>query len=241
MRRSILVVEDEESVRIPLRDRLEIAGFMVETAEDGVVAIEKAATLPFELIILDVLLPRRDGFDVCRDIRLAGLATPILMLSARTSAFDKVLGIKLGADDYVSKPFIAAELLARIEVLLRRLPLHNCSGTYQFRTIRVDLELGEVADGGNLIYLSTCETQLLLYFIERVGQIVSRTEILQTVWGCDNGTFATTVDVHVASLRLKLDRDSKTPRVIETISGACYRFAAFGLAAHDHGCDSFTR
>jgi len=227
MNESILVVEDEEALRTTLCDRLAREGYVVETAVDGEDAFEKATRLPFDLIILDVMLPCRGGFDVCRDLRQAGLATPILLLSARSETIDKVVGLKLGADDYVSKPFEAAELLARIEALLRRIPLRGGRGIYQFGAIRVDLKRGQVTSGSNAVYLSARELQLLRYFIERAGQIIPRTDLLRTVWGYESGTFTRTVDVHVASLRQKLEKDPKRPELILTVPGTGYRFATF--------------
>lgn len=229
MNESILVVEDEEALRTTLCDRLTREGFVVETSLDGEDAYEKAIGRPFDLIILDVMLPLRSGFDVCRDIRRAGLATPILLLSARNETIDKVVGLKLGADDYVSKPFEAAELLARIEALLRRMPLRSGRGIHQFGPIRVDLKHSQVTRRGKPIYLSAREMQLLRYFIENAGQIVARTDLLRVVWGYNGGTFTRTVDVHVASLRQKLEKNPKYPELILTVSGTGYRFAGIDL------------
>ena len=132
MNESILLVEDEKALRTTLRDRLRSEGYVVETAADGSEGLDKASNQPFDLIILDVMLPRRSGLDVCRDLRAAGLATPIMILTVRNETIDKVVGLKLGADDYVTKPFEAAELLARVEVLLRRVPINPGQGVYQF-------------------------------------------------------------------------------------------------------------
>jgi two-component system alkaline phosphatase synthesis response regulator PhoP len=229
MNESIFVVEDEEALRTTLCDRLTREGFVVETSADGEDAYEKAIARPFDLIILDVMLPLRSGLDVCRDIRRAGLVTPILLLSARSETIDKVVGLKLGADDYVSKPFEAAELLARIEALLRRMPLRSGRGIHQFGAIRVDLKRSQVMRSGKPIYLSAREMQLLRYFIENAGQIVARTDLLRVVWGYDSGTFTRTVDVHVASLRQKLEKDPRNPELILTVSGTGYRFAGIGM------------
>lgn len=229
MNESIFVVEDEEALRTTLCDRLTREGFVVETSADGEDAYEKAIRRPFDLIILDVMLPLRSGFDVCRDIRQAGLATPILLLSARSETVDKVVGLKLGADDYVSKPFEAAELLARIEALLRRMPMRNGRGIHQYGAIRVDLKRGQVMRGGKPVYLTAREMQLLRYFIENAGQIVARTDLLRVVWDYGSGTFTRTVDVHVASLRQKLERDSRNPELILTVPGTGYRFAGIDM------------
>jgi DNA-binding response OmpR family regulator len=228
MNENVLIVEDEEDVRITLGDRLTREGFVVDTAADGEDALDKATHLPFDIIILDVMLPFKSGFDVCRDIRQAGIATPILLLSARRDTVDKVVGLKLGADDYVSKPFEAAELLARIEALLRRVPFRGGQGIHQFGALRVDLKRGQITRSGNQVSLSGRELQLLRYLMERAGQIVPRADILRTVWGYDTGTFTRTVDVHVASLRQKLEKDAKRPELILTVPGVGYKFVSTG-------------
>src|SRR5246127_549111 len=148
MNESILLIEDEKALRTTLSDGLGSEGYMVETAADGLEGLEKATNQPFDLIILDLMLPRRSGLEVCREIRAAGMATPILILTVRNETVDKVVGLKLGADDYVTKPFEAAELLARIEVLLRRAPVHAGHGVHQFGTIRVDVREGQVTRDG---------------------------------------------------------------------------------------------
>ena len=207
----------------PHLDRLAREGFVVDTAADGEDALDKATRLPFDIIILDVMLPLKSGFDVCRDIRQAGIGTPILLLSARSDTVDKVVGLKLGADDYVSKPFEAAELLARLEALLRRAPFRAGQSIHQFGALRVDLKRGQVTRAGAHLYLSARELQLLRYLIERAGQIVPRSDILRSVWGYDTGTFTRTVDVHIASLRQKVELDSKRPELILTVPGIGYK------------------
>jgi two-component system, OmpR family, alkaline phosphatase synthesis response regulator PhoP len=224
MNENILIVEDEEDVRVTLGDRLRREGFVIETAVDGEEALDKATRLPFDVIILDVMLPFKSGFDVCRDLRQAGIATPILLLSARQDTVDKVVGLKLGADDYVSKPFEAAELVARIEALLRRVPFRAGQGIHQLGAIRIDLKRGQIIRGGSCLYLSGRELQLLRYLIERAGQAVPRSDILRCVWGYSTGTFTRTVDVHIASLRQKLEQDPKRPELILTVAGIGYRF-----------------
>jgi two-component system alkaline phosphatase synthesis response regulator PhoP len=228
MHEYILLVEDEEAVRITLGDRLKREGFVVDTAADGEDGLDKATRLPFDIIILDVMLPFKSGFDVCRDIRQAGIATPILLLSARIETIDKVVGLKLGADDYVSKPYEAAELLARIEALLRRVPFRTGQGIHQFGAIRVDLKRGRITRGDSHVSLSGRELQLLRYLIERAGQNVPRSDILRTVWGYATGTFTRTVDVHIASLRQKLELDPKRPELLLTVPGIGYKFIAAG-------------
>jgi len=229
MHESILLIEDEQELCRILTRRLNKEGYVVDTAGDGVTGCKKALGDPFDLIILDIALPQRNGFDVCRDLRQAGLATPILMLTARTQTVDKVVGLKLGADDYVTKPFSASELLARMEALLRRAPLDTSrvqknQAVHEFGGLRVDLRRMEVRLDGELVHLSAREFQLLRYLVERPGIAVSRTELLRSVWGYDADSFTRTVDMHVASLRRKLENDPASPQMIVTIPRMGYRF-----------------
>jgi two-component system alkaline phosphatase synthesis response regulator PhoP len=226
MNENILLVEDEDDLRVTLSDRLHSEGYVVQCAANGEDGLDQATHLPFDLIILDVMLPRRSGLDICNDIRRAGLATPILMLTARSQTADKVLGLKLGADDYLTKPFETLELLARIEALLRRAPARNEKGEIlEFGSLRVDLRGTQVFRSGTFVYLSAREFQLLRYLVERRGTTLSRDEILKEVWNYDAKTFTRTVDVHVASLRQKLEEDPKRPQFILTVPGMGYRFA----------------
>ncbi len=224
MNESILLVEDEQALRMTLSDRLQSEGYVVDFSPDGEQGFEKATSLPFDLIILDIMLPRRSGLDVCRDIRLAGLATPILLLTARGQIVDKVAGLKLGADDYVTKPFDTLELMARIEALLRRAPTRTGQGILHFGSIRVDIRGTQVTREGQPVYLSAREFQLLRYFTEHNGITLSRDEILREVWGYEVGTFTRTVDVHVAGLRQKLEKAPKKPELIITVPGIGYKF-----------------
>jgi DNA-binding response OmpR family regulator len=230
MNENILIVEDEEALRMTLRDRLQSHGYMVDFASDGTEGTEKATQLPFDLIILDIMLPQKSGLEVCTDIRRAGLATPILLLTARGQVNDKVVGLKLGADDYVTKPFDTLELMARIEALLRRAPTRSgnapsgTAGVHHFGNCVLDIPGTEVTRSGQSVYLTAREFQLLRYFVEHKGITVSRAELLREVWGHEAGTFTRTVDVHVSSLRQKLERSPKKPELIVTISGLGYKF-----------------
>jgi two-component system, OmpR family, alkaline phosphatase synthesis response regulator PhoP len=221
---NILLVEDEEALRMTLSDRLRNEGYVVDFAVDGDEGLDKATGLPFDLIILDIMLPHRNGLDVCRDIRGAGLATPILLLTARDQTIDKVLGLKLGADDYVTKPFDTLELMARVEALLRRRPSARTSQTiYQRGPLRMDIRKTEVTCDGNPVLLSAREFQLLRHFMEHPGATLSRNELLREVWGYEDGTFTRTVDVHIAGLRQKLEKDPKRPETIVTVPGMGYK------------------
>jgi len=211
-----------------LGDRLTAEGYAVDYAADGDEGFKKATQIPFDLILLDVMLPRRSGFDLCRDIRQAGLITPVLMLTARGQTVDKVLGLKIGADDYVTKPFEMMELMARVEALLRRAPAKPVSqqSVYEIGALTVDLRGTTVSRNGKPVRLSAREFQLLRYFLEHRGTTLSRGEILKDVWGYNSDTFTRTVDVHVAGLRQKLEKDAKQPELILTVQGLGYKFAA---------------
>jgi two-component system alkaline phosphatase synthesis response regulator PhoP len=226
MRANVLFVEDEEALRMTVGDRLRNEGYAVECAADGDAGFEKATQIPFDLIILDVMLPHKSGFDVCRDIRQAGLITPILMLTARGQTSDKVNGLKIGADDYVTKPFNMLELMARVEALLRRAPSRPAAqtGAFNFGSVLVDLVGTEATRDGQVLNLSAREFQLLRYFIEHRGATLSREELLKQVWGYSADMYTRTVDVHVASLRQKLEDDPKQPKFILTVQGLGYKF-----------------
>jgi two-component system alkaline phosphatase synthesis response regulator PhoP len=226
MRANVLFVEDEEALQMTVGDRLRNEGYAVECAADGDEGFEKATQIPYDLIILDVMLPRKSGFDVCREIRQAGLITPILMLTARGQTSDKVNGLKIGADDYVTKPFNMLELMARVEALLRRAPSRPVAqtGALDFGSIHVDLVGTEATRDGKVVNLSAREFQLLRYFIEHRGATLSREDLLKQVWGYSADMYTRTVDVHVASLRQKLEEDPKQPRFILTVQGLGYKF-----------------
>jgi two-component system alkaline phosphatase synthesis response regulator PhoP len=224
----ILLVEDEAGLRLTLGDRLRGEGFAVEAVADGEAGSSRAASAPFDVIILDIMLPRKSGLDVCRDLRQRGIRTPILMLTARGQTADKVLGLEAGADDYLTKPFEMPELVARVEALLRRAsqPPYHAGSVYEIGSLRVDLPRTEVSRDGELVPLSAKEFQLLRYFIEHRGETLSREKLLTEVWGYEAMPSTRTVDVHVAWLRQKLERDSKQPELILTIHGLGYKFAA---------------
>src|SRR2546423_3511116 len=233
MNQRILLVEDEPGLVMTLTDRLAIEGYAVETAQDGETGLAQASSASFDLIILDVMLPRKNGFDVCRDLRQRGIHSPIIMLTARGQVVDRVVGLKLGADDYVTKPFEMIELLARIEALLRRAPVAATTAlsssqlpdTYQFGPVRVRFRRAEVERDGQRVDLSALEFKLLRYLIEHRGATLSRDELLNEVWGYDAMPSTRTVDVHVAWLRQKLEPNPRHPQFILTVHGLGYRFA----------------
>ena len=226
MNERILLVEDEEALRMTLRDRLEGEGYGFDCAADGNEGLRKALEGNFDLILLDVMLPGKKGLDVCREIRKAGLVAPVIMLTARGQTVDKVVGLKIGADDYVTKPFETVELLARIEALLRRASTPPAAaGTHQFGRLEIDLRGTSVKRAGKVVPLSAREFQLLRYFVEHKGTTLSREVLLKEVWGYSKDAFTRTVDVHVASLRQKLEKDPKNPALVLTVAGLGYKFS----------------
>jgi two-component system alkaline phosphatase synthesis response regulator PhoP len=229
MPKRILLVEDEVGLALTLEDRLTAEGYAVEVARDGDAGLERAGTERFDLLVLDVMLPGRSGLDLCRELRARRARTPVLMLTARGQVEDKVVGLKLGADDYLVKPFHMSELLARVEALLRRgaAPLERptpAAAVFAFGEVRVDFRRAEVHVDGRAVDLSAKELQLLRYFLEHRGETLSRQELLDAVWGWSVASSTRTVDVHVAGLRRKLEPDPRQPRYILTLHGLGYKF-----------------
>ncbi len=228
MKPRLLLVEDEPGVVLALTDRLQSDGYEVAVARDGEAGLLRASAEAFDLVLLDAMLPRRNGFDVLRELRARGVSTPVLMLTARGQVTDKVMGLKLGADDYVTKPFDNAELLARIEARLR---VHAASppaarAPLLVHDLTIDWRAAEVRKQGRPVDLSPREFHLLRYFVDHRGATLSRSELLQHVWGYDADVSTRTVDVHVAWLRRKLEDDPRDPRLITTVHGMGYRFEA---------------
>ena len=229
----VLIVEDEVSFSDALSFMLRKEGFEVAVAADGKSGLELFNGQGADLVLLDVMLPKRDGFDVCRVMRQKGVTTPVLMLTARGQVVDRVVGLKLGADDYLTKPFEAAELLARVEALLRRAaqtstaaPAANGHSRFTFGDVVVDVRRAEVTRAGAPLELSAKEFQLLRYFLEHRGATLSREELLTEVWGYEHTPSTRTVDVHVAWLRQKLEANPKVPQIIQTVHGLGYKFTA---------------
>ena len=226
MTRHILLIEDEPSLQMTLEDRLRSEGYEVSCEDDGLRGERRAIEDSFDAIVLDLNLPSKGGLDICRDLRRRGVATPILMLTARADVVDKVLGLKLGADDYLAKPFEHMELLARLEALLRRSP--GLAGDSQSRAafgdVRIDFEGAAVSKGGHAVELSALELRLLEFFVQHPGKVLSRDHLLDEVWGYDATPVTRTVDVHVASLRQKLEDVPSKPRFFVTVHGRGYKF-----------------
>ncbi len=226
MNSRILLIEDEPGLVVTISDLLSAEGHQVESATDGETGYAKAVTGSFDLIILDVMLPKKMGVDVCRELRHNGVDTFILMLTAKTLVLDRVIGLKFGADDYLTKPFDPAELLARVEALLRRarktapIPVR----TFHFGDVVADFERAEVRKCGRSVSMAAKELQLLRYLVDHRERVVSRAEIMHEVWEYNREVSSRTVDVHVAWLRQKLEDHPQSPKHIQTIRGRGYRF-----------------
>jgi two-component system alkaline phosphatase synthesis response regulator PhoP len=222
----VLLVEDDPDLRLTLSHRFDSEGYEMETATSGEEGLARAAGERFDIVILDVMLPGRGGFDICRELRQRGVRTPVLMLSARGDVVDRVVGLKLGADDYLTKPFEMAELLARVEARVRVPKRREGSdpAAYRFGDVYADFEKSEVSVGGRPIALSAKELQLLRYLIGHAGTSVTREELLKDVWGYEAMPLTRTVDVHVAWLRRKVEPQPRHPRYILTVHGRGYKF-----------------
>jgi DNA-binding response OmpR family regulator len=221
----VLVVEDDEAMAVALRDGFAYEGYEVTVARDGEAGLALAREQPPDLMILDVMLPRMNGLEVCKLLRGEGSELPIIMLTARGQEIDKVLGLKLGADDYVTKPFSFMELMARVEAVLRRVRPggRTKQAAQRFGDVTVDLARHEASKGGQALELSPREFRLLGYLLERRGEVVSREELLDAVWGYDSIPFTRTVDTHIAKLRKKIEDDPADPQYIITVHRLGYK------------------
>jgi len=220
----ILVVEDEPGIALGLEDDLRMEGYEIETVADGLAASRRAREGAFDLILLDVMLPGKDGFEVCRELRRSGLRTPILMLTAKAQEAEKVMGLELGADDYVTKPFGTRELRARIKALLRRAAGEAEPECYRFGDVEVDFARGELRRNGLPIELTPLEFKLLGVFIQARGRVLSRDRLVAGAWGPDTYASDRIVDNHIANLRRKIEADPANPRYLRNLRGLGYRF-----------------
>jgi DNA-binding response OmpR family regulator len=227
MSRTVLFVEDDAAFAVGMIDRLRSEGYDVEWAQTGPAGYEMALARAFDLIVLDIMLPGKNGFDICRDLRREGVTAPVLMLTSRGEVVDRVVGLKLGADDYVQKNCEPVELMARIEALLRRAggAAAVSAERAEFGDLRVDLRGHVVTRAGKPVTLSPVEFRLLEYLIERRGTLVTRQELLENVWNLSADTLSRTVDVHIAGLRKKIEEDPRYPRFLLTVKGAGYKLA----------------
>lgn len=221
----ILIVEDEKEMALGLKDNFEFEGYDVQIAEDGESAIEKTQAYKPHLIILDIMLPKKSGYDVCRELRSKGIQTPVIMLTARGEEIDKILGLELGADDYITKPFSVRELLSRVKAVLRRAPSTQQSvSIYQIGKLTIDLAHLSAQNENGEVELSHKEFEILKYFIEHQGEIISRDQFLDKVWGYEHYPTSRTVDNYIVKLRKAIEEDPVHPKHIITVYGIGYKF-----------------
>lgn len=222
----ILIIEDEPDMLTGLRDNLEFDGYEVDIAHKGETGLNKISTGAYDLILLDIMLPDISGFDICRKIRGQGIKTPIVLLTAKGEEMDKVRGLELGADDYITKPFSLRELLARLKAVLRRTASNDDAGKNQTCTIgnlKVDFQSYEATTGGKSIKMSTREIDVLQLLIEKKREVINRDEILSKVWGNDSYITSRTVDNFIHKLRQKIEDDPANPKHIITVHGIGYK------------------
>ncbi len=219
----ILVVEDEPPIASALEDDLKLEGYEVEVVRDGEAASRRAREQSFDLIILDVMLPHKDGFEVCRELRRAGLRMPVILLTAKTQESDKVLGLELGADDYVTKPFSPRELRARVKAALRR-AAGEMAEIYRFGDAEVDFTRCELRRGGRAVEMTPIEFKLLAAFIRHRGQTLNRSKLLDQAWGRETFVTDRVVDTHITNLRKKIEPKPSEPRFLVSVRGMGYRF-----------------
>lgn len=227
MIKKVLIVEDDNAMAVALRDGFQYEGFNVHVARDGEAGFRYATENSIDLMILDVMLPRMSGMDVCKKLRSNGNTTPIIMLTARGQEIDKVLGLKTGADDYVTKPFSFLELMARVEAVLRRIDRpRDTVDAFEFGNVSVNFKRMEATKNGIALELSPREYRLLQYFIEHHGEVITRDELLDHVWGYDELPLSRTVDMHIAKLRQKIEDTASDPHYIITVHRVGYKFVS---------------
>jgi len=221
----ILIVEDEPNMVAGLRDNFEFEGYEVITAPDGIAGLERALSESPDLVILDVMMPRMSGLDVCKQLKSKKPTLPIIMLTARGQEVDKVVGLELGADDYVTKPFSIRELLARVKAVLRRAgPGAKQQEKYSFGEVEVNVRSCQVSRKGKALDFSSKEFELLKFFLHHPGETLSRDRLLEEVWGYDHFPTTRTVDAHIVRLRQKVEPKPDEPRFILTVHGTGYKF-----------------
>ena len=220
----ILVVEDEPDIALGLEDDLTVEGHSVTTVTDGATAVHRGREPGWDLIVLDVMLPKKDGFDVCRELRRSGVETPIILLTARAQEAEKILGLELGADDYVTKPFSPRELRARIKAVLRRRRPDSAESAYQFGEVTVDFGRAELRVDGRVVDITPLELKLLQVFIRRRGRVLNREQLLDAAWGTGVHVTDRAVDAHIVNLRRKIEPNPANPRFVVSVRGLGYRF-----------------
>jgi DNA-binding response OmpR family regulator len=220
----ILIVEDEPDIALMLADDLRVEGHDAEVAADGETALRRAREQTWDLILLDLMLPRKDGFEVCRDLRRARVQTPIIMLTAKTQEAEKILGLDLGADDYITKPFSPRELRSRIKAVLRRFQQDEQAGVYRFADFEVDFDRAELRRGQKSLEATPLEFKLLSAFIRRRGRALTRQQLIEEAWGRETFVTDRVVDAHIVNLRRKIEPRPNAPRYLVSVRGIGYRF-----------------
>ncbi len=221
----VLIVEDDKDLAFGLSDDLQVEGYEVDVVSDGGTAVQRAREDRWDLILLDVMLPHKDGFEVCRQLRRSGIRTPIIMLTAKAQEAEKILGLELGADDYVTKPFNPRELRARVKAVLRRTEAKSPE-IFKFGDVAIDFTRGELRRAGAAVEVTTLELKLLAAFIASRGRILSRQQLLDAAWGRDVFITDRAVDAHIVNLRRKIEPEPKKPRYLVSVRGRGYRFDA---------------
>jgi len=221
----ILIIEDDPGIALGVKNDLALEGHVVEVAKDGLAGLERARGGGFDLILLDIMLPKKDGYAICRELRHAGDRTPILMLTAKALEAEKVLGLELGADDYVTKPFSALELRARVNAMLRR-GAPEAPDIFRFANVEVDFGRGEVRRGGEPVETTPLEFKLLTTFVRRQGRILTRSQLIDLVWRPDSCPADRVIDNHIMNLRRKIEPDPQEPCHLVSVRGLGYRFDA---------------
>jgi two-component system alkaline phosphatase synthesis response regulator PhoP len=220
----MLVVEDDAAMSVALRDGFEFEKYAVDMAADGEEGMRLAARSRYDVIILDVMLPKKSGLDVCKELREKGNTTPVIMLTARGQEIDKIVGLKLGADDYVTKPFSFIELLARVEAVMRRSSRKRAADQVSFGDVKLDFRTYQATRGEKALELTPREFSILRYFLDHPNEVVSRDALLNHVWGYDPSAFTRTVDTHMARLRQKIEPTPAEPRHLITVHRVGYKF-----------------
>ena len=224
MTATILVIEDEPGVRLAVKDELEFEGFRVRLAENGAAGLAAILESPPDLIVLDIMLPGVNGFELCQQVRATGVRTPIIIITARSQEIDKVRGLDLGADDYITKPFGLSELVARVRAVLRRSGVSRHHGVLSVQDVRVEVSSRRAFKRTEELHLTDTEFRILVLLLERAGDVISRDEFLDKVWGAEVYVSHRTVDTHMASLRKKIEDDVLHPAYIASVRNVGYRF-----------------
>ena len=225
LKKTVLVIEDDPGISMAVRDELEFEGFRVEVAHDGRVGLESILRSPPHLIVLDIMLPGENGFQICKEVRTRGISTPIIVLTARGQEADRVRGLELGADDYITKPFSLAELVARVRAVLRRYEPEERSDAIRHGAVTIDLRKRQVLKGNAVVELTDKEFQILALLMKRSSEVITRDDFLTTIWGDDVYVTPRTIDIHISALRKKLEDDPEHPSLIVSVRNAGYKFS----------------